>query len=280
MKLGRRPGRACAGPGGARIRRAPRRPAARPRRPRCPRPARPVRGLAAVLRAPRRHLSGRARVRGSPVGRREPARLHRVPARVVARLAALRDRTRPPRARRAPAGLGCGAAQLHVAPPRPAPGRGDGGSCSTGLVPGLPPQVRDRSSLAPRASRSTRSRRCGCCSTAACSCRTAPSTGPPGRSTPLEVPETLHALIAARLDGLPVDERRLLQDAAVLGKTFTTARSTRSPARAMDARAAARVARAQGGARRPGRPAVARARPVRLPAGPRPPRRLRDALQA
>ncbi|HEY8779717.1 MAG TPA: AAA family ATPase, partial [Solirubrobacterales bacterium] len=37
----------------------------------------------------------------------------------------------------------------------------------------------------------------------------------------LEVPETLHALIAARLDGLTVEERRLLQDAAVLGKTFT-----------------------------------------------------------
>ena len=36
----------------------------------------------------------------------------------------------------------------------------------------------------------------------------------------LEVPETLHALIAARLDGLSADERRLLQDAAVLGKTF------------------------------------------------------------
>ncbi len=37
----------------------------------------------------------------------------------------------------------------------------------------------------------------------------------------LEVPETLHALIAARLDGLAPEERRLLQDAAVLGKTFT-----------------------------------------------------------
>jgi class 3 adenylate cyclase/tetratricopeptide (TPR) repeat protein len=36
----------------------------------------------------------------------------------------------------------------------------------------------------------------------------------------LEVPETLHALIAARLDGLAPEERRLLQDAAVLGKTF------------------------------------------------------------
>jgi predicted ATPase len=39
--------------------------------------------------------------------------------------------------------------------------------------------------------------------------------------TTLEVPETLHALIAARLDGLPETERRLLQDASVLGKTFT-----------------------------------------------------------
>jgi class 3 adenylate cyclase/tetratricopeptide (TPR) repeat protein len=38
----------------------------------------------------------------------------------------------------------------------------------------------------------------------------------------LEVPETLHALIAARLDGLSDEERRLLQDASVLGKTFTT----------------------------------------------------------
>jgi class 3 adenylate cyclase/tetratricopeptide (TPR) repeat protein len=44
-----------------------------------------------------------------------------------------------------------------------------------------------------------------------------------GPVTELEVPETLHALIAARLDSLPAEERRLLQDAAVLGKTFTTA---------------------------------------------------------
>jgi class 3 adenylate cyclase/tetratricopeptide (TPR) repeat protein len=37
----------------------------------------------------------------------------------------------------------------------------------------------------------------------------------------LEVPETLHALIAARLDSLTSQERRLVQDGAVLGKTFT-----------------------------------------------------------
>ena len=44
---------------------------------------------------------------------------------------------------------------------------------------------------------------------------------PVGEIGSLEVPETLHALIAARLDGLSADERRVLQDAAVLGKTFT-----------------------------------------------------------
>jgi class 3 adenylate cyclase/tetratricopeptide (TPR) repeat protein len=42
-----------------------------------------------------------------------------------------------------------------------------------------------------------------------------------GEVATLEVPETLHALIAARLDGLAPEERRLLGDAAVLGKTFT-----------------------------------------------------------
>ena len=44
---------------------------------------------------------------------------------------------------------------------------------------------------------------------------------PAGTIESLEVPETLHALIAARLDGLPASERRVVQDAAVLGKTFT-----------------------------------------------------------
>ena len=44
---------------------------------------------------------------------------------------------------------------------------------------------------------------------------------PVGPIETLDVPETLHALIAARLDGLSSDERRVLQDGAVLGKTFT-----------------------------------------------------------
>jgi tetratricopeptide (TPR) repeat protein len=36
----------------------------------------------------------------------------------------------------------------------------------------------------------------------------------------LEIPETLHALVAARLDGLTTEERQILQWAAVMGKTF------------------------------------------------------------
>ena len=43
---------------------------------------------------------------------------------------------------------------------------------------------------------------------------------PTGPIESLEVPETLHALIAARLDGLSSDERTAIQDAAVLGKVF------------------------------------------------------------
>ena len=44
---------------------------------------------------------------------------------------------------------------------------------------------------------------------------------PTGAIDTLAVPETLHALVAARLDGLAAEERRLVQDGAVLGKTFT-----------------------------------------------------------
>jgi len=44
---------------------------------------------------------------------------------------------------------------------------------------------------------------------------------PTGTIPALEVPETLHALIAARLDGLTEQERRALQDGSVLGKSFS-----------------------------------------------------------
>jgi len=46
---------------------------------------------------------------------------------------------------------------------------------------------------------------------------------PVGAIDSIEVPETLHTLIASRLDGLEANERQLLKQGAVLGKTFTTA---------------------------------------------------------
>jgi hypothetical protein len=41
-------------------------------------------------------------------------------------------------------------------------------------------------------------------------------------AAPVAIPATLQALVTARLDSLASDERALLQDAAVLGKSFTT----------------------------------------------------------
>ena len=46
---------------------------------------------------------------------------------------------------------------------------------------------------------------------------------PAGELGDLTIPETLHALIAARLDALTPEDRMLVQDAAVLGQSFTTA---------------------------------------------------------
>ena len=44
-----------------------------------------------------------------------------------------------------------------------------------------------------------------------------------GDVSDLDVPETLQALVASRLDGLSQAERSLLQDASVLGHSFTAA---------------------------------------------------------
>ena len=42
-----------------------------------------------------------------------------------------------------------------------------------------------------------------------------------GEMGDLDVPESLHALVTSRLDALPVEQRAILQDAAVLGTTFS-----------------------------------------------------------
>ena len=103
---------------------------------------------------------------------------------------------------------------------------------------------------------------------------------PVGDLTSLAVPETLTALIAARLDALPPDDRALILDAAVLGQSFTPAALAAISGQdeaAIEPRLRALVARA---AHRRQRPAQPGARPVRLRPGPDPRGRLRDARQA
>ena len=41
-----------------------------------------------------------------------------------------------------------------------------------------------------------------------------------GDAEELALPETVQGIIAARLDALPTEEKRLLQSAAVIGKVF------------------------------------------------------------
>ena len=138
--------------------------------------------------------------------------------------------------------------------------------------------ARRRSSTAPRASRSTRSRRCGCCSTAACSPARATSTGRPGRSERSTCPRR----------STRSSPRGWTASSPRSGVCSRTPRcwASRSPRPALrrypgwpsrGARAARHLARPQGGALRAGRPALARARPVQLPPGPAQARRVRDA---
>ena len=91
---------------------------------------------------------------------------------------------------------------------------------------------------------------------------------------------------AARADRRAARRPRRRRTAAAPGRrrarqdVHARRRSPRSPGCRGGARAAPRLARPQGGAVAPVRPPLARARAVRVPAGPRPARRLRDALEA
>jgi class 3 adenylate cyclase len=81
---------------------------------------------------------------------------------------------------------------------------------------------------------------------------------PTGDQMTLEVPETLVALIASRLDALPPDERAVVADAAVLGQSFTAA-------------GLAAVAGTSTGALEPRLRALVRRELMRLEANPRSP---------
>ena len=88
---------------------------------------------------------------------------------------------------------------------------------------------------------------------------------PTGPIEALDVPETLQALIAARLDGLTPEQRRLAQDGAVLGKTFTKqglSAVTGMPEEELEP--LLRVSAPEGGAR-PSRPIRARLSAASMP---------------
>ena len=102
-----------------------------------------------------------------------------------------------------------------------------------------------------------------------------------GSAEKLEVPETLQALIAARLDGLAPEERRLLQDAAVLGRTFTLQGLTAITGLPEDrGDGSPRRARSQGGPLDLDRPAPVRPGAVRIPPGSGQEGRLRHDVEA
>ena len=239
---------------------------------------RAVRGLAHVLRADRRAGHGRAGVRGPPLGRPGHARLHRPPRRVEPRRPDPRHHARPSRAVRAPAGLGRGPPELRLDRARAAARGGDpraaARSSSRACRAGPLRAIAERADGIPLYAVET-------IRMLVAEGRLVPGDGgyaPSGDLTNLAVPETLHALIAARLDALPPTERSLVQDAAVLGQSFTldalaggrrpraAPRSTSSPG--------ARPPRAAGPRRRS---AVGRARPVRVRPGADPRGRVRDA---
>ena len=90
------------------------------------------------------------------------------------------------------------------------------------------------------------------------------------------LPETVHAVLAARLDALTPTERTLIQHASVIGQTFWQGAVGAERARR---RRDARLAGREGPDRlQPRQPADRRAR-VRLQARPDPRRRLRDAAE-
>ena len=208
------------------------------------------------------------------------AGLRRVPARVVARPSAVRRHPGAAGAARSPARLGRRAAPLQRALPRAARRTRRWSSCWTGSRPGLPERAA-RADPGPRAGRPA-----VCDGDGADAARPRPARS--GRRRLRADRRDRHARgagDAARADRCAAGRLSPRGAAAAAGRGGARqdlhVRSLAALVGPADrARAVARGARAQGGARAPVRSALAGARPVRLPAGPRPPRRLRDTLQA
>ena len=199
-----------------------------------------VRRVAAAARGAGRAAAARARVRGSPLGRRRPARLRRPPRRLGDDRSAADRRNGAARAARPASRLGRRQAERAHALDRRAVGRRDGpaprSACST--APCSTPRRSRPCCSARRATRSTPRSTRGC----------SPST----RDGDLALPETVQGLIAARIDGLAPEEKALLQDASVIGKVFWPG--------ALAGQRRARTPRARAEGVRPARPPLRRSR--------------------
>ena len=109
---------------------------------------------------------------------------------------------------------------LQAAPGRPAaaPGRRGAPRRSAGRRSDTASRSSACSSSAPRATRSFSRRACGLSSRQGAGGRARSLPSGRGRPTALHVPATVQALLAARIDRLPAEEKRLLQAASVIGK--------------------------------------------------------------
>ena len=184
--------------------------------------------MAALARGDRGRPAVGARLRGSALGRRRPARLRRPPRRLGERGAAARPVHRATGAAHAASRLGRRQGQL---------ARRSRLALSTTR---RPRRSCTRCSGAPR-SRPT-------CRRVSSSTRAGiPSMPRSSRGCSLErpgdvvLPESVQGIIAARLDTLPREEKELLQDAAVVGRVFWLGALGDGPSAARGASALARA---------------------------------------
>ena len=207
-------------------------------------PQRGVRRLAPLPRGARRAAPARARVRGSALGRRRAARLRRPPrstGRAASRSSCWRRRA-PSCSRAGRAGAAARSTRRRSCCRRsPTPRRR---RCSHGLL-GRSVLPAEAQAHAARAGGREPALRRGVRAHA-------------DRPSAIEValPESVQGIIAARLDSLPGEEKELLQDAAVVGRVFWLGALGQ---RAVEARGALALARAQG-VRAPRAPELGRRR--------------------
>ena len=236
--------------------------------------------VADVLRAGRHRGPGGPGLRGPPLGRPGPARLHRPPPRVVDEQPDLRRSPSPVRSCSNGGRTGVPARRNFVALSlEPLTEVGDAGAARRARARACRTRPSGRSSIGPAGSRCTRSRPSGCSSPKASSSEADGVFRPVGDLGDLAVPETLHALIAARLDALDAGRSgvcsRTRRCWARRSRSSPWPRCAASRARWLEARL-----RAPGPARGPDprhRSALARTGPVRLRPGAPPRGRLLHA---